>query len=50
MPEYIGLLILGIIIGFFVIFFLYLNRKQRIETDADFAKERGWQFDDRLSQ
>ena len=50
MSGYIGLLILGLIIAFFVILFLYLNRMRQVETGAEFARERGWQFQDALPQ
>jgi hypothetical protein len=48
MPNYIGLLILGVIIAFFIILFLVTYR--RVEIGAAFAKERGWEFQDVLPQ
>lgn len=48
MPEYIGLIILGAIFALFA--FLLIPHFKRVETGAKFASERGWQFQDVLSQ
>lgn len=51
MSEYVGLLALGIVGVFFAILLIYYFRTMpRVETGAEFAKERGWQFQDVLPQ
>lgn len=48
MPGYVGLMILGAIAVLFVI--LLRPYFKGIETNAEFANERGWQFQDVLPQ
>lgn len=50
MSQILGLVALGIIIGGFVLLFFLFNRAQRVEINAEFARERGWQFQDVLPQ
>lgn len=50
MSQILGLVVLGIIIGGFVLLFFFLNRTQRVEVNGEFARERGWQFQDALPQ
>jgi hypothetical protein len=48
MPEYIGLIIFGAILALFAI--LLIPHFKRVETGAEFASKRGWQFQDVLPQ
>lgn len=48
MPGYIGLIIFGAILALFAL--LLIPYFKRVETGAEFANERGWQFQDVLPQ
>ncbi len=50
MANMLGLLVFALIVAGFVALFFYLNLQQRVEIDAAFAGERGWQFEDLLPQ
>lgn len=48
MSETFGLVIFGLIVGFFAL--LFWLTYARVETGAKFASERGWEFQDLLPQ
>jgi hypothetical protein len=51
MSEYVGLIALGVVGAFFAVLLMYyFKTMQRVETGAEFAHERGWQFQDVLPQ
>jgi hypothetical protein len=50
MSQIVGLLVLGLIIGGFALLFFVLNCGQRVEINAEFARQREWRFQDVLPQ
>lgn len=50
MSELIGLGVFALIVAGFVALFFWTNAGRRVEINAEFARERGWQFEDRLPQ
>jgi hypothetical protein len=51
MVDYMGLLVFGIVCVFFAILLVYYFKTTlRVETGAEFAQKRGWQFQDVLPQ